>query len=53
MKKIAVLLDIPVLHDGRVRRVVESLSEQNEVDLFCVKTTFDDSSLFWKKCACV
>lgn len=48
MKKIAVLLDIPVLHDGRVRRVVESLSEQNEVDLFCVKTTFDDSSLFEK-----
>lgn len=48
MKKIAVLLDIPILHDGRVRRVVESLSEQNEVDLFCVKTTFDDSSLFGK-----
>lgn len=34
MKKIAVLLDIPILHDGRVRRVVESLSAQNEVDLF-------------------
>lgn len=48
MKKIAVLLDVAIRYDGRVRRVVESLSEENMVDLFCVKTTFNDSSLFNK-----
>lgn len=34
-KRIAVLLDGPIASDGRVRRVVESISEHAIVDLFC------------------
>lgn len=47
-KRIAVLLDSQVRNDGRVRRVVESLSESYFVDLYCASTDFDDSSLFSK-----
>jgi len=48
MKKIAVLLDSQILNDGRVRRVIESLSEKFLVDFFCVKGESDDSLLFNK-----
>lgn len=46
MKQVAVLLDGQIRNDGRVRRVVESLSEQYFVDLYCVGSDFDDKSLF-------
>lgn len=48
MKNIAVLLNGQIRNDGRVRRVIESLSETLFVDLFCVKGEDDDSLLFNK-----
>lgn len=46
MKKIAILLDTQIRFDGRVRRIIESLSECHTIDLFCVHSSFDDNSLF-------
>lgn len=46
--KIALLLDGEIRNDGRVRRITESLSEFHQVDLFCVRSTFDDQGLFNK-----
>ena len=45
-KRIAVLLDAQIRYDGRVRRVVESLSEYHLVDLYCTTSDFNDASLF-------
>ena len=47
-KKILVLLDGPIRNDGRVRRVIESLSDLHMVDLYCVYSDFDDQLLFNK-----
>lgn len=44
--KIALLLDGEIRNDGRVRRITESLSEFHQVDLFCVRSKFDDQTLF-------
>lgn len=46
MSKIAVFLDGHIRYDGRVRRIVESLSQFHSVDLFCLSTSFNDQSLF-------
>jgi glycosyltransferase involved in cell wall biosynthesis len=45
MKKICVLLDGPVANDGRVRRVIHSLSE-DQVDLYYFCGSDEDSKLF-------
>lgn len=45
-KKIAVLLDGPIKNDGRVKRVIESLSENNSVHLFYINGSHDDHLLF-------
>jgi glycosyltransferase involved in cell wall biosynthesis len=49
MKKIAVLLDGGIANDGRVRRVVNSFSEQYEVDLFYCGGSEKDKDLFLNK----
>jgi len=45
-KKIAVFLDGPIKNDGRVRRVIESLSEKHIVHLFYINGDESDKDLF-------
>lgn len=47
-KQILVLLDNTIRNDGRVRRVIESLSKYHQIDLYCVHSNFEDQSLFNK-----
>jgi glycosyltransferase involved in cell wall biosynthesis len=46
MKKIAVLLDGGISNDGRVQRVVSSLSLRYKVDLYCTNIKESDYKLF-------
>ena len=45
-KLIAVLLDGPIKNDGRVRRIIVSLSEDHQVDLYYINGSEEDSELF-------
>jgi glycosyltransferase involved in cell wall biosynthesis len=47
---IIVLLDGPIKNDGRVRRVIESLSVNNKVYLYYINGTKDDEKLFNSNC---
>ncbi len=49
MKKVAILLDGPVANDSRVIRTIESLSEDNLVDLFYVNGIPEDRGRFNNK----
>jgi glycosyltransferase involved in cell wall biosynthesis len=44
--RFCVLLDGAVTHDGRVIRIVNTLAEHGEVDVFAVAGAADDASLF-------
>jgi hypothetical protein len=46
MKHIAILLNGPVRHDGRVIRVIRYLSSRNKVFLFYVNGDAEDADLF-------
>jgi|SRR5690554_309648 len=45
-KKIAIFLDGPIKNDGRVRRIIETLSVNNSVHLFYIDGTADDNLFF-------
>lgn len=47
-KKIAILLDGPIKNDGRVRRIIESLSLIHNVDLYYIDGQENDKELFNK-----
>jgi glycosyltransferase involved in cell wall biosynthesis len=46
MKRIAVLLDGRITSDGRVQRIVHSLSDSFLVDLYCINVSDDDRLIF-------
>ena len=50
IKNIIILLDGPIKNDGRVRRVIESLSSINKIFLYYVNGEESDKSIFNENC---